>query len=653
MGDTIRASVVVPTFNRATSLANCLAFLANQSVSDYEIIVVDDGSSSETKAVVEDALRTYTHRAIQYLREEKNSGCARARNVGIKKARGDIVLFTDDDCEVPSEWIATHLDAYQRFPEVSGVGGPYWPSAYESQHNGYERFYELYFEETFSRMRSFEVWTNTLHSPAGNTANMSYRRQFLIETGGFDEKLYFTGGVDYELKTRCIASGRSLLYIPLAVTHRKQFTLTTFISKSIKWGRGIDYHAKKFNTGGNLSLSTIAGMYALWTSSTITKGSHARYFLLWALCQWLGRWINIFTRFAPDTTHHLQNAGYFLNRYKNGKVITTHEMCRFVPQALSQSALETIPCISVIIPTFNRKELIQGAIRGVLNQNVPASTFELIVVDDGSTDGTKDVVDSLRAEYPDHKLVYVFQENRGAAHARNTGAERARGEILFFTDSDCTVPKHWLWTHLEAYRQHPEIVGTGGGMLTVRTDATLLDTFRNTGQDNRFVMRYRNVLIKTNDTTLIVTPFDSANMSVRTEAFKHVNGFYRVAVGSMAYHEDIDFALRIQLTEGKMALVPGAPAFNQRLLSLREFCDVAYVRGATLPALIKRCTPYITQVCRAHTRSFVGAYFIQSLLRPFDRLGWLRSIYFYYSSRGYQDTMMHSKEFYTSADTLE
>lgn len=98
------------------------------------------------------------------------------------------------------------------------------------------------------------------------------------------------------------------------------------------------------------------------------------------------------------------------------------------------------PIISVIIPTYNRAHLIGRAIRSVLNQTF--SHYELIVVDDGSTDNTEEVVKSFR----DSRISFIRHErNRGVSAARNTGINAAQGEYIAFNDSD----DEWLPTKLE------------------------------------------------------------------------------------------------------------------------------------------------------------------------------------------------------------
>jgi glycosyltransferase involved in cell wall biosynthesis len=103
--------------------------------------------------------------------------------------------------------------------------------------------------------------------------------------------------------------------------------------------------------------------------------------------------------------------------------------------------MKTAFSISVVIPTHNRCVLLERAIGSVLGQTRPAD--EIIIIDDGSTDGTGELV---QKKYP--ALVYFYQENKGISSARNAGIEKARGEWIAFLDSDDT----WLPRKLE-YQQ--------------------------------------------------------------------------------------------------------------------------------------------------------------------------------------------------------
>ncbi|HET6992082.1 MAG TPA: glycosyltransferase family A protein, partial [Bacteroidia bacterium] len=97
---------------------------------------------------------------------------------------------------------------------------------------------------------------------------------------------------------------------------------------------------------------------------------------------------------------------------------------------------------SVVIPAYNRESRIGNAIRSVLNQSYP--DFEIIIVDDGSTDNTKTVVSG----FTDPRVNYIFQENRERGAARNAGKKIAKGDYITFLDSDDEfLPDHLQTVH--------------------------------------------------------------------------------------------------------------------------------------------------------------------------------------------------------------
>lgn len=89
-----------------------------------------------------------------------------------------------------------------------------------------------------------------------------------------------------------------------------------------------------------------------------------------------------------------------------------------------------MPEVSVIITTFNRSNYLEEALRSVLNQTY--SDFEIIIVDDGSTDNTREVV----RRFNDSRIKYIFQENKGVGAARNTGVRASKGRFIAFLDAD-------------------------------------------------------------------------------------------------------------------------------------------------------------------------------------------------------------------------
>jgi glycosyltransferase involved in cell wall biosynthesis len=107
------------------------------------------------------------------------------------------------------------------------------------------------------------------------------------------------------------------------------------------------------------------------------------------------------------------------------------------------------PLVSVIIPTYNRSSLVREAVDSVLKQTF--KDFELIVIDDGSTDGTAKALDPYKG-----RLVYCFQNNRGVSAARNQGLRMARGPWIAFLDSDDYWLPEKLETQIHFFSQTPQ-----------------------------------------------------------------------------------------------------------------------------------------------------------------------------------------------------
>ena len=107
------------------------------------------------------------------------------------------------------------------------------------------------------------------------------------------------------------------------------------------------------------------------------------------------------------------------------------------------------PKVSVIIPAFNRSRMLCEAIDSVLQQDY--DNFELIVVDDGSTDGTPEALRS----YQDG-IIYIRQENKGVSVARNRGLEAASGDLIAFLDSDDLWLPGKLSCQVEFFNTHPD-----------------------------------------------------------------------------------------------------------------------------------------------------------------------------------------------------
>ncbi len=179
------------------------------------------------------------------------------------------------------------------------------------------------------------------------------------------------------------------------------------------------------------------------------------------------------------------------------------------------------PKISLIIPTYNRKAMLEELLETVYKQDLPEKDYEVIVVSDGSKDGTNEFMDQKLNEHAN--LRFAEQLNQGPASARNYGVRLAQADIIAFTDDDCYVSKTWLRTILEIFDKKP-VVGIQGKTTTYRDQRTPL-----THQID-------------NQTGHPALP--TCNAAFRKSAFEAVGGFD--CSFPFAHNEDADLAWRIK-----------------------------------------------------------------------------------------------------------
>ncbi len=202
-----RSTVVVPTFNRSKSLRRTLRSLTVQRLVPAEVIVVDDHSTDDTPSVCESLMHASFPFTLRFIRQRRNLGPAAARNLGVAHARHDIILFTDDDCEPEPRWALELLAAYQASPCLAGVGGPILSAEPTSV--------GLFFDH--HRLLDPKFVGSNSRPAYLVTANASYRREWLLRVGGFDEDLRRAGGEDPGLSFKVSAAGGRLGFAPNAV----------------------------------------------------------------------------------------------------------------------------------------------------------------------------------------------------------------------------------------------------------------------------------------------------------------------------------------------------------------------------------------------------------------------------------------------------
>ncbi|HKU86616.1 MAG TPA: glycosyltransferase [Casimicrobiaceae bacterium] len=252
-------SVVVCTRDRARRLSTCLHHLAlARSACSHvsEIVVVDNGSRDDTRDIVHAHAETLPIRCVL----EARPGLSIARNRGIVAARGALIAFTDDDCNVDRDWMQAIVDAFASRPELSILGGMVAPA------DDGDRTVSL---RTHGEAKSVVSADAILAVMSG--CNMAFRRDVFGRIGGFDPAFgkgrRIGSAEDLDFMYRALRRGLSILYLPhVVVRHahgRDSEAAVAEVNREYVRGRGAFYW--KFITDRHIARMAyweIAGLLA-------------------------------------------------------------------------------------------------------------------------------------------------------------------------------------------------------------------------------------------------------------------------------------------------------------------------------------------------------------------------------------------------------
>ncbi|MDR2954734.1 MAG: glycosyltransferase family 2 protein [Prevotella sp.] len=122
---------------------------------------------------------------------------------------------------------------------------------------------------------------------------------------------------------------------------------------------------------------------------------------------------------------------------------------------------------SVIFCTYNREKYLYNAMKSIADQQFPYAAYEIVLVNNNSTDDTEAVCNRFRQDYPLINFRYFIETNQGLSYARNRGVSESRGEILIFVDDDATVFDGYLSAINTFFKTHPEVRACGGPIVPV------------------------------------------------------------------------------------------------------------------------------------------------------------------------------------------
>lgn len=559
-----KLSVVIPTFNRPEYLCSTVRQVLEQRFTDCEVCVLDQSPPAVAEAQAARFATEFPDPRLRYYWLEAK-GTPNAKNEGIARAAGEIVLFIDDDVILLSpDFLGAHVSCYAA-PWVGGVGG---------------RVVERRILPNARRTMSRVTWGGrteenllgqspcTLESVKG--ANMSFRAEVFDHIGGFDRR--YTGTAlleEADLASRVRAAGWKLFFEPRAELLHLSVPIGGVRAGSAQKAEWFRYRSTAYyitKNRGRLALIPFAATFGM------IAGSRAvRWRSLSALSDLacaaregvraarLGPDDAIPQCICPDRTPPSgPNRCPCRSRNTNlTEVVKPDQGHIGADRRASQedsvhqpgySVQRETPALTVIIPTRNRPQYALNTVRQVLEQSF--RNFELFVVDQSDQSVAQDLQAGL-ALLNDGRVRYMHLPISGSANARNEGIARARGRIALFLDDDVILlGKNFMASHMQALA-HPRVGGVTGRVVERLNRPNARRTIAQVSISGR---NLDNML---GTEPVPIRGLKGGNMSLKTEIFHRIGGLDRNFAGT-GLLEEADFATRIRAAGWKLMFEPQA-----------------------------------------------------------------------------------------------
>lgn len=385
-------SIVMPTYNRAEIITKAIESVQQQKHANFELLVVDDGSTDYTKKLINDI--SSQDPRIKYI-EGRHQGVSAARNRGLQKSHGDYIFYLDSD----NAWRPDHLQVTLAFMHTFDVEAAYTGLVCLSSDKG-----QYYRGDDFNWNHCHELNYLDMNS-------FAHKASVLELCQKFDEHLERLVDWDFMLRLTRITTTVFLPFLGVEYFDGDAFSRIT----------------RTVAIGGE-----IQGLQSLIRSKTrrneaVSFVNESKYPVAESF---------FLARPGGDRKRKEQklvasNPGVFAN-LENYRELSLQAVNR-------QSEL-----ISIIVVCFNKSELTRSCIQSVFRYPTPAGTErELIVVDNGSSDNTQDIVAELAQQFPE--IIYVHNEtNKMFSLGNNIGAARSRGKYLVFLNNDTLATAGWL-----------------------------------------------------------------------------------------------------------------------------------------------------------------------------------------------------------------
>ncbi len=406
----------MPVFNGAKYVHSSVSSLLAQTYENLEIIVVDDGSTDGTV----DILHGFKDSRLKIIANDENAGNLTRRNQAFENCTGQYIAIMDADDLCRPDRVERQVAALKNGYDLCGSFAASGKSPAKV-----ERVWRL-------PLHGAELVRSALFgSPMANPSVMMTRSVF--ERTHFRFNLDFFPAADYEAWARLIFMERVPTFIvPEPLIFRRNHGDSISHRKARLMAEQADNVRRELLT----HVGAPADLVELHNKALVAPLDEAEVAALRSLYE------DVLPKAMPDV-------------FGEGSVYYRHNDIRFSCAPI-QSSHETRMNVSVVVPAYNVGTMLEECVASVIETN--SSKIEVIIVDDGSTDGTSGICDALAEKY-EGRVQVVHQENGGLSAARNAGVARSRAEYVFFLDGDDFMAPHAIdILYAEASRTAADVV---------------------------------------------------------------------------------------------------------------------------------------------------------------------------------------------------
>lgn len=426
-------SVVMANYNNAEYIAEAVESVLNQTFSNWELIIVEDCSTDNSPEIIKNYLGDGRIRLIQH---QRNSGYTASLKTGISNVRAEFFGILDgDDCLLPDA-VKTMYEQHIEFPEFGLI---------------YSQF--AYCHRDLTR-RCIGFCDKIPPGKTSLDANVvshfkSFKLCDYMKTSGYDENILYAEDVDIAYKMeevtglkfvdKCLYLYREL---PDSICHSKNKINVAIMSRA-----KARINALKRRSAA-LAQSTNQSFERLFCRSV--KKARAEH-------KDVEQYFEIVTKLyekgllaEPDLPSEMQ-AGDSEYRLLRLAADVTIKFDRLFELLANQKKQARQPLVSVYMVAYNAEKFIAQAIDSVLAQSY--KNFELLVVDDGSTDRTKKLITS----YSDERVRYIYQEHKNFASGMNRAITESRGQYLIGVDADDFIAPDYIEKMVAFAEEYPQV----------------------------------------------------------------------------------------------------------------------------------------------------------------------------------------------------